>query len=187
MLAFLGLVGEGAMADWSGIYARTLGVAAAASAIGFGAFSVAMSLGRAVGDPLVARFGPRATIAGGASLAAIALGGALVAHGVWAAYLGFACVGLGLANVVPVLFSAAGRAPGIAPSLGIASVSTLGYVGFVVGPPVIGFTSDAYGLRAALWLVVAAIGAIAVLVPATSLGTRYGGRDSNAASSTTSA
>jgi fucose permease len=164
LLAFLGLVGEGAMADWTGVYLRTsLGVAAAGSAAGFGAFSFAMAFGRATGDRVVAALGPRRTVAGGAALAAVALGTALALHSAWAAYLGFACVGLGLANVIPVLFSAAGKAPGLAPGVGIALISTVGYGGFVVGPPVIGFTSDAVGIRIALALVVAALGAIALL------------------------
>ena len=162
VLAFLGLVGEGAMSDWTGIYLRSsLGVAAAGSAAGFGAFSIAMALGRATGDRLVARLGPRRTVAGGAALAALALGGALVLHSVWSAYLGFACVGLGLANVIPVLFSAAGKTPGLAPGVGIALISTIGYGGFVIGPPAIGFTSDAVGIRLALALVVSALAAIA--------------------------
>ena len=152
------------MSDWTGIYLRSsLGVAAAGSAAGFGAFSIAMALGRASGDRLVALFGPRRTVAGGAALAALALGGALALHTVWSAYLGFACVGFGLANVIPVLFSAAGRAPGFAPGVGIALISTIGYGGFVVGPPAIGFTSDAFGIRIALALVVAALVAIALL------------------------
>ena len=163
VLAFLGLVGEGAMSDWTGIYLRSsLGVADAGSAAGFGAFSIAMALGRATGDRLVARFGPRRTVAGGAALAALALGGALVLHTAWSAYLGFACVGLGLANVIPVLFSAAGKTPGLAPGVGIALISTIGYGGFVIGPPAIGFTSDAVGIRLALALVVAALAAIAL-------------------------
>jgi MFS family permease len=164
VLAFLGLVGEGAMADWTGVYLHSsLGIAAAGSAVGFGAFSIAMALGRASGDWLVARLGPRRAVAGGSAFAALALGAALVLHTAWAAYLGFACVGLGLANVIPVLFSAAGRSPGFAPGVGIALVSTVGYGGFVIGPPAIGFTSDAVGIRLALGLVVASIGAISLL------------------------
>jgi MFS family permease len=141
----------------------SLGVAAAGSAAGFGAFSIAMAFGRATGDRVVSALGARRTVAGGAALAAVALGTALALHTAWAAYLGFACVGLGLANVIPVLFSAAGKAPGLAPGVGIALISTIGYGGFVVGPPAIGFTSDAVGIRIALALVVAALGAIALL------------------------
>lgn len=165
-LAFLGLVGEGAMSDWSGIYLRSsLAVAAAASAAGFGAFSIAMAVGRGLGDAIVARAGAARTLVAGSLLATAALAGALLVHTAWAAYLGFVLVGLGLANVIPILFSAAGRVRSLPPGVGIASVSTLGYAGFLVGPPAIGFTSDAFGLRIALTLVVVCIAAIAMLAP----------------------
>ncbi len=167
-LAFLGLVGEGAMADWSGIYLRTsLGVGAAASAIGFGAFSVMMGIGRATGDAVVARIGPRRTLVAGATLAALALAFALGAHRVWAAYLGFALVGIGLANVVPIVFSRAGADPRLRPGVGIATVSTVGYVGFLVGPPAIGLAADRFGIHAALTLVVVSIAGAAILASRT--------------------
>ena len=149
-IAFFGLIGEGAMADWSGIYLRTLGVGLAASAGGFGAFSVAMALGRAFGDTIVARAGARATVLGGSLVAASALAAALGYPHAWLAFAAFAGVGLGLANVIPVVFGAAGRLHGIPSGVGIASVSTLGYAGFLLGPPAIGLTSDALGLRVAL-------------------------------------
>jgi MFS family permease len=162
-IVFFGLVGEGAMADWSGLYLRALGTGVAASAGGFGAFAVAMALGRAFGDGVVARVGARMTVIGGALLAAASLGVALAFAMPWAAYAGFAGVGLGLANVIPILFSAAGRVRDVPSGVAIASVSTIGYAGFLLGPPVIGFTSDAIGLRLALGIVVAAIVAIALL------------------------
>jgi hypothetical protein len=163
-LAFLGLVGEGAMADWTGIYLRSsLTVGAAASAVGFGAFSIAMALGRAFGDRVVAALGPQKTVAAGATLAASALAAALAVHTAWAAYTGFAVVGVGLANVIPVLFSAAGRTRGMRPGVGIAFISTIGYGGFVFGPTAIGFASDAVGIRLSLGLVVIAIATIALL------------------------
>ena len=165
-LAFLGLVGEGAMADWSGIYLRSsLAVAAAASAAGFGAFSIAMAVGRGFGDVVVARAGATRTLVAGSLLATVALASALLVHTVWIAYFGFVLVGLGLANVIPILFSATGRVRSLPPGVGIASVSTLGYAGFLVGPPVIGFTSDALGLRVALAFVVVCVALIALLAP----------------------
>ncbi len=168
MLAFLGLVGEGAMADWSGIYLRTsLGVGAAASAIGFGAFSVMMGVGRATGDAIVGRFGPRRTLVAGAALAALALAFALLVHAVWSAYLGFALVGIGLANVVPIVFGRAGADPRVPPGVGIATVSTVGYVGFLVGPPAIGLAADRFGIHAALALVVLSIAGAALLASQT--------------------
>jgi len=166
ILAFFGLVGEGSIADWSAIYLRTsLGADVATAAGAFGAFSVAMAAGRFAGDAIVARFGGPGTLAGGALLASAALSLALAAHTVWASYLGFAAVGLGLSNVIPVLFSLAGRMRGLGAGVGIAGVSTIGYAGFLVGPPAIGFTSDAIGLRLALGLVVLGIVAIALLAP----------------------
>jgi len=171
-IAFFGLVGEGGVADWSGLYLRTVGAGIAMAAGGFGAFSFAMAFGRVLGDAIVARFGPRATVVGGALLAASSLALALVVANTEIAYVGFAGVGLGLANIIPVLFSATARVRGVPSGVAIASVSTIGYAGFLLGPPTIGFTSDAFGLRVALALVVAAIAAIALL--ATAALPRYG-------------
>lgn len=165
-LAFFGLVGEGAMADWSAIYLRTsLATSVATAAIGFGAFSIAMALGRFAGDAVVARIGRIRTLVGGAALATCALALPLVVHTVWASFVGFALVGLGLANVIPVTFGIAGRMRGLGAGVGIAGVSTVGYAGFLVGPPVIGFVSDVVGLRLALGIVALGIAAIAVLAP----------------------
>lgn len=163
-LAFSGLVGEGAMADWSAIYVHTsLGTSVATAATAFGAFSFAMALGRFAGDAIVARLGRRPTLAAGAVVATCALVVALVVPAVWASFAGFACVGLGLANVIPVTFSIAGRMRGLEAGVGLAGVSTVGYAGFLVGPPLIGFVSDAVGLRLALGLVALGIAAIALL------------------------
>lgn len=164
VLAFFGLVGEGAMADWSAIYIRTsLAASVATAAAGFGAFSFAMAVGRFAGDAIVARFGGKIALEAGAILAASALVFPLLVHTVWASFVGFALVGLGLANVIPVTFSIAGRMRGLRAGVGIAGVSTLGYAGFLVGPPVIGFVSDAVGLRLGLGLVAVGIAAIGLL------------------------
>ncbi len=165
-IALLGLLSEGAMADWSGVYLRdVLRQPAATSAAGFGAFSIAMAFGRLAGDRIVVRFGQRGTLAGGATLAAGALGAALLAPDPVITFAAFAIVGLGLANVVPIVFGTAGHVPGLGAGVGIAAVSTLGYAGFVVGPPAIGLTADAFGLRWGLGLVVASIAAIAGVAP----------------------
>jgi fucose permease len=163
ILAFFTLVGEGAMADWTAVYLRNVlqanpGLAAA----GFAAFSLTMAIGRLTGDRLVQYFGPVRLVRLSASLAAIGLGIALLlAHPV-AAIIGFGCVGLGLSNVVPVLFSAAGRMPGVSAGSGIAAVATAGYSGFLVGPPLIGFAAEVITLGGALGLVVIFIGLVAV-------------------------
>jgi hypothetical protein len=78
-----------------------------------------------------------------------------------AGLIGFALVGVGAANVVPVLFSAAGRVPGMAPGLAISTIATLGYCGILVGPAAIGFIADHLGLPAALGIVAALLVATA--------------------------
>jgi hypothetical protein len=79
-----------------------------------------------------------------------------------AAVLGFAGMGLGLANIAPIVFSAAGREPGLAPGIGIAAVSTAGYGGFLAGPPLIGLVAEASGLPLGLGLVTLGVGLMAL-------------------------
>ena len=135
-MGFFILMTEGAMGDWTAIYLRMdLGAGAGLAGAGFAVFSAAMAVGRLTGDRLVAAFGPVAMVGWGALLAALGLGGALLLHDPLAAILGFGLVGLGLANIVPILFSAAGRTPGMAPGAAIAAVTTAGYSGFLAGPP----------------------------------------------------
>ena len=159
VLCFLAFMTEGAVADWSGVFMRTVaGASAAAATAGFAGFSAAMVLGRVFGDALVRRFGPAAMLRGGAMLAAA--GFALAVAWPAAAAAGFALVGLGVANMAPLLFSAAGRA-GAAASTGVAAVATLGYGGLLLGPPVVGVAADLLGLRGALGLLVLAAGVLA--------------------------
>jgi hypothetical protein len=172
VLAFVVMMTEGAMGDWSGIYLRQdLGAGAGAAATGFAGFSLGMALARLGGDALNRRWGAGGLLRGGMALAAVSLGGLLIAGEPVVAVVGFTLVGLGIANAVPVLFSAAGRVPPAAPSL--AAVFTLGYTGFIVGPPVIGFLADAIGLPAALAVICAgAAGASALGGRATAAGDR---------------
>jgi MFS family permease len=155
ILALFSLIGEGAMADWSAVYLRhTLGADAGLAATGFAAFSLTMAIARFSGDRLVGAFGPVRVVRASASFSAGGLGLALIAGQPLAAIVGFGCVGLGLANVIPILFSAAGRLPGVSAGKGIAAVATTGYLGFLAGPPLIGFAADVVTLRGALGLVV---------------------------------
>ncbi len=163
VLALLVMVMEGAMADWSGVYLRReLGAEASLAALGFGALSLGMLLGRLVGDRLNARLGPVAIVRGGALLAGGALALALLVAQPVLALLGVVAVGLGVANGVPVLFSAAGRARDGQAGPGIAAVSSLGSLGFLAGPPLIGLTADAVSLPAALAALCVAMGAVAL-------------------------
>ncbi|HET8728162.1 MAG TPA: MFS transporter [Alphaproteobacteria bacterium] len=164
-VAFCGLLSEGAMIDWSAVYMRdSLGAGAGMAAYGFAAYSLTMTAGRFAGDRLVAWAGPVAVLRGGGLLVAFGFGIGLLLHHPVAAMAAFAAVGLGLSNIVPVLFSAAGRTPGVSPGTGIAAVATLGYLGLLAGPPVIGLAAEivtlpgALGLVALFGLVVAAAG-----------------------------
>ncbi len=155
-LCFLVMTTEGAVADWAGIYLTgEAGASHALSATGFAGFSLGMALARLGGDALVDRYSAPAVLVSGAALAAGALGVLLVAGNIVVALVGFALVGIGVANAVPLLFSAAGRVPPAGPSL--AAVFTIGYLGFIVGPPLIGVLADAVTLTAALGVVCGAL------------------------------
>ncbi|HEX6022612.1 MAG TPA: MFS transporter [Solirubrobacter sp.] len=150
-LCFLAMVTEGAIGDWSGIYLRQdLGSSAAAAATGFTGFSAGMAVARLGGDWLNERLGAGLLLRAGMALVAAALGAALLIAEPVPAVIGFGLVGLGIANAVPILFSAAGRHEPSGPSL--AAVFTVGYTGFIVGPPLIGGLADAMGLPETLAL-----------------------------------
>jgi MFS family permease len=159
-LAFACLLIEGAAADWSGVYIKDeLGTGPALAALGFTAFSVTMTLGRLVGDGLVQRFGPVALVRAGGLLAAGGFGASLLVAQPAAALIGFACLGAGMASIIPIVFRAAGHVPGVPAGLGVSAVSSLGYIGFVVGPGAIGALAELVGLPAALGVIVV-LGAI---------------------------
>ena len=167
VLAFFVLVGEGAVADWSAVYLRdTLGTGAGLAALGYAAFSLMMALGRFTGDRMVARFGPVPLMRSSAALAAAGLGAGLLIGRPVAAVVGFGCVGLGMSNLIPILFSAAGRTPGVNAGTAIAAVSSAGYFGFLAGPPLIGLLAELTSLPVALGLVVLFTALVAVFAHA---------------------
>jgi fucose permease len=161
-LAFCGLVAEGAIGDWSAVYLRDgLGTSPALAALGFAAFSLAMAAGRCGGDALVRRFGAERVLRSSALVAAAGLAAALIVASPTAGIVGFGLVGIGIANVIPILFSAAGGIPHVQPGMGIAAVATAGYAGFLTGPPVIGFVSDRSGIGSGMAVVSALCAVIA--------------------------
>lgn len=166
LLALLCFATEGAVTDWSALFlANVKGASDSAAAAGFALFSLAMAFCRLVGDPVVAWLGPRRILIGGGGLIALGLVIALASPWIVLSAAGFTLVGVGAANVVPVVFSGAARTPGIAPGAGVAAVATMGYLGFLAAPPVLGFVANSYGLSASLMIVlvmgvaIAAIGA----------------------------
>lgn len=151
LIAFCCMLGEGAMADWSTSYLeKVAGATRYWAPAGLAAFSGAMMLGRLFGDRLRLRFGDGRLLRMEAIIAIAGLALALGWTAPWAGVLGFLLVGLGLSTIVPIAYSTAGRLPGIPPGLGISMVSIIGYTGFLIGPPVIGFLGDWIGLRGGL-------------------------------------
>ena len=162
--AFFTLLAEGAVADWSAVYlSHSLGTSAALAALGYTAFSLAMTASRITGDRLERRLGPVLLARSGSVIAAAGLGLALAVGTSTAALAGFAAMGAGLGVIVPVLFRAAGSTPGVPAGVGIAAVSTIGWLGFLTGPPTIGFAAGVAGLRTALGVVVLSTAMVAFL------------------------
>jgi MFS family permease len=167
-LAFACLLIEGASGDWSGVYIKDeLGTGPGLAALGFTAFSVTMTLGRVFGDRLVARLGSVRLVRAGGLIAALGFGLALVASSPVVALVGFACLGAGMSSIVPIVFRAAGQVPGIASGVSLSAVSSIGYLGFVAGPPTIGGIAELVGLPTALGVLVLLAAAVAVLARTT--------------------
>ncbi|MEU9119002.1 MFS transporter [Streptomyces sp. NPDC048506] len=148
LIALCTAYGEGALADWGALHlSQDLAAGPGLAAAGYAVFALAMTAGRLSGTTVVQRFGPaRALVAGGTTAAAGMLLGAL-APTAWAACLGFAVAGIGLANIFPIAIARAGEAGG---ADGVAVASTVGYGGMLLGPPAIGFLAEAATLPAAL-------------------------------------
>ncbi len=154
ILTFIALFSEGVLQDWAAVYMRqVVAVPVSVAAIGYAAYSTAMALGRFLGDRVVANFGERFVMRLSGALIIFGLAAALLVPSPVFAIAGFAVAGLGNSNLVPILFSAAGRDPVLGPGPGIAAVTTLGFCGFLVGPAVIGLMSKFFGLPVALSLV----------------------------------
>jgi fucose permease len=163
ILAFFGLLTEGAMADWSAVYLHDiLGSDSATAATGFAACSLTMAAGRFGGDYLVNRFGAGQLLRISGTLAAVGLSGGLLIGEPITAILGFGLVGLGISNIIPILFSAAGRLEGVQAGTALAAVATTGYCGFLAGPPLIGLAAEITSLPVALGIVSASCALIAL-------------------------
>jgi hypothetical protein len=162
LLAFAALMAEGAMADWSAVYLHdVLAASPALAAAGFAACSLAMAAGRLSGDQAVRAWGAGTVLRASGVLAALGLSAALLAGNVGAAIVGCGLVGLGVANAVPILFSRAGREPGVDPAVGLAAVASTGYLGFLAGPPLIGLVAELAGLPLGLGVVALACALLA--------------------------
>jgi MFS family permease len=149
-IAFCALLAEGAVFDWSGIFIRReTGAAIGLASAGLAAFNLAMGLGRLTADGAAERLGSPTLGGVGALLAAAGLALALLLDSPGGAIAGFAVMGLGLASVFPLALRAAGYDPAIS-GPAVAAVSSVGYAGFLTGPPAIGLLAELFGLGGAL-------------------------------------
>jgi predicted MFS family arabinose efflux permease len=154
---FFCLMAEGGASDWSAKLVRdSLAGSAALGAIAYAVFSIGMGAGRLIADRLWARWGATGLLRRCGLLAAGGFAAGLVAGTAPAAIAGFAALGLGLAGVVPTLFRAGADEPGVPTGSALAAVSSLGYLGFLAGPPLIGSVAQLTSLRLACGLLVAA-------------------------------
>ena len=160
ILCFVVFLVEGAILNWSAVFlTENRGVPSAQAGFGFACFSVAMTLGRLTGDAIVKKLGPRAVVAGGGALAAVGLVLTTIIPSWQISLAGYALIGMGCSNIVPVLFSAAGRQRTMPLSVAVPALSTLGYAGILAGPAGIGFIARHSSLVAAfLWLAAAMTG-----------------------------
>ncbi len=162
LLCVAAFLGEGAIADWGALFLKTEhGFPTQDGGLAYGVFASAMVAGRLVGDRVVRHLGGVGVIAGGAILATLGYAVAIVARPHILVLGGFVLVGLGSANIVPVLISAAGRRSRLPPGLAVATVTTLGYGGVLLGPAILGFVSHWIDLSAAFGLVAALLVAVA--------------------------
>jgi MFS family permease len=147
LIAFLGMMCEGCMFDWSGVYFKKI-VKAEPSyvALGYVAFMGAMASGRFVTDKVVSRFGKVAVLQVSGFLIFLGLSLSVIIPTVFVSAFGFLLVGLGVASIIPVSYSIAGRSKLYSPSVALALVSTISFFGFLIGPPLIGFVAELFSL-----------------------------------------
>jgi MFS family permease len=162
-LCFLCMFAEGAIAEWSGVYLVSAAAATTAVATsGYTGFSFAMTIGRMLGDRIVHSLGAARVVGLGAAVAALGIAITLAVPRVEIAMIGYALAGIGIANIVPVLFSAGGNAVAGHPGVGVAMAATCGYAGFLLSPPLIGVFAEVFSLRIALISLAVALAIVAL-------------------------
>lgn len=160
LLFSLGVVGffamscEGAMFDWSGVYFKDIvGATGGMITLGYASFMVMMTAGRFIGNKFIAKFGQKKLMQINGALIAAGLLLAVVYPTVPTAVFGFLLVGFGVSTNIPIVFSMAGAHKTMAPSKALAAVSSISYLGFLLGPPMIGYISEVFNLRISYLLI----------------------------------
>lgn len=161
LLAAIAFMAEGALLDWGALLLLDQNmIVPAQGGYGYMAFSVTMSIGRFTGDRIISALGSFMVLLIGGILAVLGFALLLMTDSLTIAMFGFALIGLGAANIVPVIFSAAGHQTIMPGGMAIAAVTTVGYAGILLGPAAIGYVAEAYSLPTAFWLVAALMAVI---------------------------
>lgn len=148
MIAFSSMVCEGTMFDWSGVYFdKVINVKEGLITLGYVAFMFTMASGRFLGDRLITNFGTTTVLRGSGIIIFTGLITSVLFPNIITATIGFMLVGMGVSSVVPIAYAMAGKSKKLAPGAAIASVSSIGFLGFLLGPPLIGFIAQASSLR----------------------------------------
>lgn len=148
LIAFCSMICEGTMADWSGVYfQKIIHSPAAYKTLGYVAFAGTMATGRFLGDWLITKFGAKRILQFSGILIASGLSVVILFPYLSSAIAGCLLVGFGASCVVPMVYAMAGKSKTMSPGLALAAVSTISFVGFLIGPPLIGFIAQLAGLR----------------------------------------
>jgi MFS family permease len=165
LLCLVVMMAEGAVADWAGVHLRTgYHVSEYVTAFGYNAFTLCMTIGRFAGDSLARSFGRKTVIVGSAAVTGIFLAVAALAPTAWVCIGGFGLAGFGMANLIPLLFSSAAKRSEGEIEQATSSVFATGYLGFLIGPPLVGFISSRTSLPTALLCLVVGLLVVAVTV-----------------------
>jgi Na+/melibiose symporter-like transporter len=164
LIAFCSMLIEGTMFDWTGVYFKNI-VQAPPQWVGMGyvAFMISMAAMRFVADKMTLVYGVKTIIMVSGMLSFIGLSLVILFPVIITSLVGFLIVGVGVSSVIPLVFAAAGNTTKMAPSAALASVSSMGFFGFLIGPPVVGFMAEAFGLQFS-FAVIAFIGLFTVLL-----------------------
>jgi MFS family permease len=148
LIAFASMVAEGTMFDWSGIYfQKVVQVKEAYTTVGYIAFMSTMAGGRFIADKVVTRLGTKTVLQWAGCIISSGLLIAIIFPQIYMATFGFLLVGIGVSSIVPLVVALAGKSDTMPPGVAIAAVSTVGFLGFLIGPPLIGFIAEAFSLR----------------------------------------
>ncbi|MEZ5104420.1 MAG: MFS transporter [Draconibacterium sp.] len=148
IIGFCSMASEGAMFDWSGVYFKDVVQAPASLVIlGYTSFMIMMASGRFMADFLIKKIGRKKLMQICGTMISTGLFTAVFFPYLIPSTLAFMLVGLGVSSIVPTVYSSAGKHPSIPPGIALATVSSVSFLGFLMGPPLIGYIAEAFGLR----------------------------------------